>query len=179
MSTEVNSLKEKLISQKSKYHIENENLKSSQKIVENLELQLLESKKNQNELSNKLETVETLQKEKVDNIGERLELTINEIKILSEENNQLRFMLNEETKRKEEMVTKADNFKHKYENKKLEAKALRNKCEKFGKEIIQLQSQNNEAINYLSEQRFKKSKNENKSKVNYHSYRQLKKSEEL
>ena len=133
--------------------------------IKDLQEEIEDLKDEKNNLLDRIDKVERVQKQDVDNIGKRLEITITEIKSLSDENNQLKYAMEAERTKKEEAITQKDNFKAKYDSKKAEAKALRNRCEKLNHELIKLQSQNNQAINFLSEQRFVSRKKENKLKV--------------
>lgn len=119
------------------------------------------------ELEGKVRELDSLQRNDIDSLEMRVESTVDELRLIKQDNSNLLAALS----KAESLFTEADSksviFSDKYYSKKSEVKALLEKIERMGAEISRLRSDNMKMTKILENRKLQVSIKDNKNKVNY------------
>lgn len=97
-----------------------------------------------------LSNLESVQQEEWNRVEEKVESTLQELKSIRVDNENLNCRIEELTLRNEELEEKVTEFKTKYKAKKTENHVLKEKCLKLTHALAKLESDNQDIMQYLS-----------------------------
>lgn len=117
-------------------------------------------------LEGKVRELDSLQRNDIESLEMRVESTVDELRLITQDNSNLLAALS----KAESLFTEADRksviFSDKYYSKKSEVKALLEKIERMSAKISRLRSDNMKMTKILEDRKLQVSINDNKNKVN-------------